>query len=119
MSKTSKTVVKESFWDKEQVIAQVPSATGKSVTRIALVEKDGVQFVDVRKYVKGKGNPEGTFTQHTSSGISVPLGSQEELTNIIAGLMTAGELAFGKAGKQETGKTRKPRHKKNKNKKGA
>ena len=108
--KTSKTVVKD-FWDKENVIAQVPSATGKSVTRVALVEKDGVQFVDVRKYVKGKGNPEGTFTQHTTSGISIPLSSQEELTNIIAGLMTAGELAFGFG---KTGKTRKPRHKKNK-----
>ena len=108
----SKTMVKENFWDKEQVIAQIPSATGKSVTRIALVEKDGVQFVDVRKYVKGKGNPEGTFTQHTTSGISIPLGSQEELTNIIAGLMTAGELAFGT--KAETAKkARKPRHKKN------
>lgn len=107
-------MIKESFWDKENVIAQVPSATGKSVTRIALVEKDGVSFIDVRKFVKGKGQKEGTFTQHTSSGISIPLTSKEELTNIIAGLMTAGELAFGKTAKQETGKTktRKPRHKK-------
>lgn len=101
------------FWDKEVVIAQVISTDKKSMTRVALVEKDGNQYVDVRKFVKGKGQPEGTYTQHTSSGLALPV---DKLNDVAGAILGAGEL-LGKGGFAyieglEKPKTRKPRTKK-------
>lgn len=104
------------FWDKEVVIAQVVSTDKKSMTRVALVEKDGNTWVDVRKFVKGKGQPEGTYTQHTSSGLSLSVDKLMEVAGALAGgaeLIEKGGFAHIEAkAKEATANTRKPRHRK-------
>lgn len=98
--------MENTFWDKQIIITEV--AGEKSMTKISLVEKDGKQFVDVRKFVKAKGAEEGTFTQHTSSGISIPL---ESLGGMATALSMAKEVV-AKGGFALIKKERKPRAKK-------
>ena len=101
------------FWDKEVVIGEVVGTDGKSMTRVALVEKDGNVMVDVRKFVKARGAEEGTYTQHTSSGLALPV---DKLNDVAGAILGASELV-GKGGfeyieKKQEKRARKPRHKK-------
>jgi hypothetical protein len=88
-----KKVEVKAFWDKEQEIKTVVKADGKSAIKVKLTEKDGVRFIDVRKYVTRKGDTAG-FNQHTTSGISLELTTPDQLAEVIYALTVAGEQAF-------------------------
>lgn len=87
----AKTATKKAFWDKEQVLSLLPATTGKSAVRVASVEKDGKDFVDVRKFVGAD------FTQHTSSGISLDVTDVSQLHELIVTLQKVERAIKAKA----------------------
>lgn len=95
------------FWDSQKLIHEIKASTGKHSTKIHLCEKDGQKYVDIRKFVKAKGSKSEAFTQHTTKGISLPVESKEELSQVVGALLLVDEELFGKS----KGK-RKPRSKK-------
>lgn len=85
-----KTIVKgkaEKFWERETVVAVIPEHS--TAVRVAICEKDGEKFVDVRKFVKAKGSDK--FDQHTTKGISLPLSNEEALGSIIEAMISTME----------------------------
>jgi hypothetical protein len=75
------------FWESQVLVGMVENSTLKSATKVSICEKDGKQFIDVRKYVSPKG-AERTYTQHTTSGISLEVDAA--LPAIIALVQKAG-----------------------------
>ena len=88
---TSSAATEEKFWDSETVVSMTPTPTGKSATRVAVVEKDGQAYVDIRTFVNKKGEKEG-FAQHTTKGISIPV---DNINAITAAIQKAGAKAKG------------------------
>ena len=72
-----KTITKgqKKFWDKENS-GCVDDTEQSTAVRVAICEKDGEKFVDVRKFVKAKGSDK--FDQHTTKGIPPPLSNEDK-----------------------------------------
>lgn len=71
--------VEKTFWDREEVVQRIPVGERGELIRIAKVAKNGVDYIDVRRFYKSR----ETGNLLPGKGIAIPADFAKEVAEAV------------------------------------